>query len=259
MDLKAHKDLLRRQFAVQAKAHSKTIQFRRTENVAPMIDLAKPQRSDRLIDVATGWGFVPLAFAPMVKSVTGVDLTPEMVALARKIAAERGVKNVEYVEGDAEDLRFGPGSFEIATSRFTFHHFGDPEKALFEMKRVLTPDGRIVLYDYLAASDEKKAGRHNEIELARDASHVKMYSDREFHAFFRKTGLEARGKIITLMKRHFHHWMAFVDPSDAVLKRTRKLMEESVEGNKAALGIRDRGGELHFTHTCVVWLLTPKG
>ncbi|HXX93942.1 MAG TPA: methyltransferase domain-containing protein, partial [Planctomycetota bacterium] len=108
MDPKAHKDLLRKQFAAQARIHAKTIQFRRTENVAPMIDLAHPKASDRLIDVATGWGFVPLAFAPLVQSVTGVDLTAEMVALARKVASDRGVKNVEYVEGDAEDLKFGP-------------------------------------------------------------------------------------------------------------------------------------------------------
>ena len=258
MDLKAHKDLLRQQFASQARVHGRTIQFRRTENVAPMIDLAKPQASDRLIDVATGWGFVPLAFAPLLKSVTGVDLTPEMVALARRVAAERGVKNVETVEGDAEDLAFGPGSFEIATSRFTFHHLADPEKALREMKRVLTPDGRIVLYDYLASADEKKSKRHNEIESARDPSHVKMYSDREFQSFFRKCGLEVKGRIVTLMKRHFNHWMAFVDPTEAVLRKTRKLMEDSVEGNAAGLGIRVRDGELSFTHTCVVWLLLPK-
>jgi len=258
MDPKAHKDLLRKQFAAQARIHAKTIQFRRTENVAPMIDLAHPKASDRLIDVATGWGFVPLAFAPLVQSVTGVDLTAEMVALARKVASDRGVKNVEYVEGDAEDLKFGPASFEIATSRFTFHHFGDPEKALREMKRVLTPDGRIVLYDYLASADEKKAKRHNEIEAARDPSHVKMYSDREFQSLFKKCGLGVRGKIITLMKRHFSHWMAFVDPDEAVLRKTRKLMEESIDGNKAGLGIRDRAGELNFTHTCVVWLLTPR-
>src|ERR1051326_6981337 len=134
MDTKAHKELLRTQFAAQARVHPKTSAFRRTENVAPMIDLVRPKSSDRLIDIATGWGFVPLSFATLVKSVVGVDLTPQMVALARKVAAERGVTNVEYVEGDAEDLRFGAGSFEIASSRFTFHHFGQPEKALFELK-----------------------------------------------------------------------------------------------------------------------------
>src|SRR5207249_3770961 len=128
METKAHKQLLRAQFAAQARVHPKTSAFRRSENVAPMIDLAKPRPSDRVVDIATGWGFVPLSIAPLVKSVVGIDLTPEMVELARTVAAERGVTNVEYAEGDAEDLRFGPGSFEIATSRFTFHHFGQPEK-----------------------------------------------------------------------------------------------------------------------------------
>jgi SAM-dependent methyltransferase len=258
MDLKAHKELLRKQFAAQARVHAKTVQFRRTENLAPMIDLARPRPTDRVLDVATGWGFVPLAFAPLVQSVAGVDLTPEMVVLARKVASDRGVKNVEYTEGDAEDLRFGAASFEIVTTRFTFHHFGDAEKALFEMKRVLTPDGRIVLYDYLASSDEKKAKRHNEIELARDPSHIRMYTDREFHAFFKKCGLEVKGRIITLMKRHFSHWMSFVDPGEATLKKTRKLLEDSMGGDKAGLGVRERDGELQFTHTCVAWNLAPK-
>jgi SAM-dependent methyltransferase len=258
MDLRAHQELLRRQFAVQAKAHPRTVRYRRVENVVPMIELARPGPSDRMLDVASGWGFVCLAFAPHVKSAVGVDLTPEMVELARKVAAERQVANVEYSVGEAEDLRFGPGSFEIVSCRFTFHHFGDPERALFEMKRVLTPDGRIVLYDCLASSDERKAKVHNAIELARDPSHVRMYTDREFHAFFRKCGLEPRGRIVTLMKRHFEHWMDFVDADATTRRRVKRMLEDTADGNRAGLGVRTRGGELTFTHTCVAWLLTPK-
>ncbi len=258
MDLKAHKELLKRQFAVQAKAHPRTAKYRHTENVMPLIELAKPRAADRLLDVACGAGFVVLSFAPHVKSASGVDLTPEMVELARKGAAERGFANVEYVEGDAEDLRFGPASFEIVTCRLTFHHFSQPEKALFEMKRVLTPDGRIVLTDFLAPSDEKKADRLNEIESARDASHVRMYSDREFHALFKKCGLEVKGRIVTLWKRDFEPWMAFLDSGEAALKKVRKMLLDSVDGNKAGLGVRERAGLLTFTHTCAAWLLVPK-
>jgi ubiquinone/menaquinone biosynthesis C-methylase UbiE len=258
MDTVQHTELLRKQFAVQARVYPRTAQYRHLESVVPMIELGRPDLSDRLIDVASGWGFVALAFAPLVKSVVGVDLTPEMVDLAQKLAAERGVANVEYQTGEVEDLRFGPASFEIATCRFTFHHFGDPKKALREMKRVLTPDGRVVLYDYLASSDEKKAKRLNEIESARDPSHVQTYSDPEFHRLFRACGLEVKGRIVTLMKRHFLHWMSFVDASDGVVKKTRKLLEDSMEGNKAGLGIRERQGDLSFTHTCVAWLLRPQ-
>ena len=258
MDLKAHHDLIRRQFALQAKVYPQTVQFRHNESVMPMVDLARPVPEDRLLDVACGWGFVTLGFSPYVKTAVGIDLTPEMLTLARKVAADERVSNVEYETGSVEDLRFGTGSFEIVACRFTFHHFGDPEKALFEMKRVLTPGGRIVLYDYLASADEKKAKRLNEIELARDPSHIRTYSDRDFQAFFRKCGLEAKGRIITLLKRHLEHWMAYVDPSEATLKKVRRMMDDSIEGNKAGLGIRDRGGQLSFTHTCVAWLLQPK-
>ncbi|MFN3486905.1 MAG: class I SAM-dependent methyltransferase, partial [Planctomycetota bacterium] len=190
MDLEAHYELIRRQFAIQARVHSRTVALRHAENVAPMVDLADPRPSDRVLDVASGWGFVALMFAPRVRSVTGVDVTPEMVELARREAAARGVGNVAYEVGAAEDLRYGAGSFEIVTCRFTFHHFADPERALFEMKRVLTPDGRVVLYDYVASSDGAKARLHNEIEKARDPSHVKMHSEREFEGLFRKCGLE---------------------------------------------------------------------
>jgi SAM-dependent methyltransferase len=259
MDLKAHHDLIRSRFAIQARAHPRTAPLRRAENVAPMVDLAAPAPSDRVLDVACGWGFVALAFAPRARSVTGVDLTPEMVELARREAAQRGVRNVEYELGAAEDLRFGAGSFEIATCRFTFHHFADPERALFEMKRVLTPDGRIVLYDYVAAADERKARLHNEIEKARDPSHVKMYSEREFEGFFRKCGLESQGRVVTLLKRDFDAWMDFVDADAARRAKVRRMLEETIEGNKAGLAPRRRGERLTFTHTAVAWRLAPKG
>jgi len=258
MDWKAHKDLLRRQFAIQARVHPKTAGLRHAENVTPMIELARPRPTDRLLDVACGWGFVVLAFRPLVGSATGVDLTPEMVDLARRVAAERGIEGVEYVLGDAEDLEFPDGLFDIVTCRFTFHHFGRPERALAEMARVLAPGSRLVLYDFLASSDEARAARHNEIERARDPCHVKIYSLREFQAFFRGAGLEERARVVTLMKRDFGAWMDFVDADEARRRRVRELLEGTIEGNTAGLGPRVREGRLIFTHTCVAWLLGPR-
>lgn len=257
MDEKAHKDLLRRQFALQARVYPKTASWRHAENVTPMIELARPQPTDRLLDVACGWGFVILAFRPWVGSATGVDLTPEMVDLARRVAAERGVGDVDYVVGDAEDLEFADGLFDIVTCRFTFHHFGRPERALSEMARVLAPGGRLVLYDFLASSDEARAARHNEIERERDPAHVKIYSLREFQDFFRGAGLEEKGRVVTLMRRDFDVWMDFVDADEDRRRRVRELLEASIEGNTAGLGPRLREGRLVFTHTCVAWLLRP--
>ena len=258
MDSSEHKETLRRQFEVQARVHEETTKYRHTENVVPMLELAAPESEDRLLDVACGWGFVALEFAPSVQSAVGVDLTPAMVDLANAEAARRGVSNVQYVEGDAEDLRFQEESFEIVTCRQTFHHFGNPEKALREMRRVLAPGGRIVLYDFLAPADEGKAARLNEIESARDSGHVKIYRHVEFKDLFERCGLVEKGRITSLLRRRFDHWMAFVDAGDDQRKKVRAMIEATMEDNGAGLGPRVHEGDLTFTHTCVAWLLTPR-
>ncbi len=258
MDLARHKTLVRKQFAIQARAFPETVKLRRSENVVPMIELARPAPTDRLLDVASGSGFVVQAFAPRVRSAVGVDLAEEMVELARRVTAEKGIENAEFQSGDAEDLEFEPGTFEIVACRFTFHHFARPERALSEMRRVLAPGGRIVLYDFLAAAGKRTGEVHNRIERARDASHVRIYASREFEALFRKCRLSTKERVVTLWKRDFDHWMRIVDAGEARRARVRRLLEGSIPGNKAGLGARVRDGRLTFTHTCVAWLLTPR-
>lgn len=259
MDPAAHKELVRSQFSLQAKHHPTTVKYRRGENVVPMIDLAEPQKSDRVLDVASGPGFVALQFSGKVRAVVGVDLLPEMNAMARKTAADQGVANVEFIEGDAEDLKFPDGSFEIVTCRFTFHHFGDPGHALTEMKRVLAPGGRIILYDFLASSDEEKAKVHNEIELMRDPSHVRIYRLEEFQDLFGKAGLREAGRVTTLMKRNFGEWMAYLGADTTLLDRVRARFEETVDGDATGLGVRISDGKIVFSHTCVCWKLMAAG
>lgn len=91
---------------------------RAIEKIQPMVELAKPTMWDSVLDVASGWGFVALAFAPRVRSVTGIDLTPEMVQLGEKLAKERDVSNVDFKKG-------GTHSFVISLmASFTFATFG---------------------------------------------------------------------------------------------------------------------------------------
>src|SRR6516164_2220658 len=68
---------------------------------------------DRLLDLGTGTGTLARGFAERGCAVTGIDSSGEMLASARKIAAERGLKNVSFAEGRAETLQFGDGSFDV--------------------------------------------------------------------------------------------------------------------------------------------------
>ena len=84
---------------------------------------------------------------------------------------------------------------------------------------------------------------------------MKVYSIREFQGFLRKCGLEEKARVVTLMRRDFDPWMAFVDADEGLRRKVRRLLEGSIEGNRAGLGPRVRDGRLVFTHTCAAWLL----
>ena len=100
---------------------------------------------DRLLDVGCGTGAAVRAAAEVVERAVGVDLSPKMLAEARERA--RGLPNVEFVEGDSENLPFGGGEFTAVICTTSLHHYPNPEAATREMARVLTPDGRAVIGD----------------------------------------------------------------------------------------------------------------
>lgn len=256
-DAAALKERIREHYAAQARINPKSARARHPENVVPMIELARPKSSDRALDLACGWGFVVLEFASRTSAVTGIDLTPEMVDLAKQVASERGVTNVAYAVGDAEALEVDPGAFNIITCRFSFHHFPQPGKALEGMKRALAPGGRIVLYDFVASADPEKAALHNEIERLRDPCHVKVYTSDEYAALFRAAGLRETARVTTLWKRDFDRWMAQIGSDDALRAKVRKMMIDAEGHDRAGLGVRDWGDSLSFSHNCVAWRLEP--
>jgi ubiquinone/menaquinone biosynthesis C-methylase UbiE len=95
-----------------------------------------------LLDVATGSGNVALAAAGAGASVTGLDLTPKLLDVARARAASAGVE-IKFLEGDAEELPFEPASFDRVTSCFGVMFAPRQRLAADELVRVARPGGVI--------------------------------------------------------------------------------------------------------------------
>lgn len=110
-----------------------------------MIRMLKIKSSDIVLDVATGTGEPGLTIAGMLKEgkVTGIDLSGEMLAVAREKASGRGTRNFETACCDVSELPFEDNSFDVICCRFGFMFFPDMQLALKEMIRVLKPGGRI--------------------------------------------------------------------------------------------------------------------
>lgn len=97
------------------------------------------QPGQRVLDVGSGTGAVALALAKVGAQVTGVDLSPEMVALARQ--KTQGIANVDFVVADAMTLPFAEASFEVVVCAASLFFMPDMPGALREWKRTLKPGG----------------------------------------------------------------------------------------------------------------------
>src|SRR5580692_397851 len=112
-----------------------------------IFDLILPrQGSLDALDAGCGTGFLSLELAGRGHRVTGIDFAPAMLAEARRKAAERGFA-IRFEQGDAEQLPFTPGSFDLAMCRHLLWTLPHPEAAIDEWIRVLRPGGRLVVLD----------------------------------------------------------------------------------------------------------------
>lgn len=99
---------------------------------------------ERLLDVACGTGNAAIPAAKLGAEVTGLDIVPELLQQGREAAAEAGVE-IEWVEGDAENLPFDAESFDVVISVFGCMFAPDHKAAAAEIARVLKPGGRIAI------------------------------------------------------------------------------------------------------------------
>jgi arsenite methyltransferase len=119
---------------------------------------------ERVLDLGSGAGTDSLIAAQMVADqghVTGVDMTPQMLAKARAAAAEMGATNVEFVESEAEVLPFPDASFEVVISNGVIDLIPDKDAVFAELFRVLRPAGRLQLADVTIQNPVSAEGRRN--------------------------------------------------------------------------------------------------
>ena len=112
-----------------------------------LIQAADPRPGERVLDVGCGTGIVARQVASRLGAsgaVTGLDLSPNMLAVARATAAREGVA-IEWREGSAEQLPFPESSFDLVLCQFSLMFFADKAAALAEMRRVVTGNGRALV------------------------------------------------------------------------------------------------------------------
>jgi len=131
-------------------------------------------------DLGAGEGAVAFLLARRAKKVYAVDSSPQMVEYGRRLAAERGVRNVEYRLGDLESLPLREASVDAAFFSQSLHHAQHPQRALAEAFRILRRDGRVVVLDL--------ARHHHEEARELYADEWLGFTEAEMRRFLREAG-----------------------------------------------------------------------
>src|SRR3989442_7222333 len=132
--------------------------------VANPWELGRLAPGERVLDLGCGAGTDSLVAAQMVGpkgSVSGIDMTREMLAKARSSAAEMAATNVEFVEGEVESLPFADETFDVVISNGVIDLIPDKDAVFAEIFRVLRPGGRIQFADVTIQNPVSEEGRRN--------------------------------------------------------------------------------------------------
>jgi ubiquinone/menaquinone biosynthesis C-methylase UbiE len=243
-----HRTRAQDQFGKHSQAYAKSSALSNQKNLRHIIELTAPSKKDRLLDVATGTGFLAFEFAKHVREVVAIDFTDEMLAIAKQYTIDESVGNITFETADVELLPFGGSSFDIVSCRFAFHHFLHPETAISEMARVLRPGGKIVISDIVSSEDNAKSEYQNEMERLRDPSHVKHYPASGILQMLEDHGFDIQSSEDWPVDFGFDEWISMSGPDAGSVKRVKEMMLAATEHELTDLNVRLRDGHIRFTY-----------
>jgi ubiquinone/menaquinone biosynthesis C-methylase UbiE len=246
---------VQRQFRRQAEAYSTMPVVTDPALLNYIFDVSKAGSNDRVLDVASGPGYVAMTFAPHCSRVVAIDATDRLANRARGEALRRGLTNLSFVLGNVERMPFAADSFDVAACRFAFHHFAHPDAVLAEMRRVIRGGGTAVIVDMIASEDRLRADLHNRIERLCDPSHARALPASEFQNLFSANGFDLVLASNRTTSYTVDEWIAHGGPSVEDRAKILELMESSLDVDKTGLAIRRENGDLVFSHTGATYVL----
>lgn len=184
------------------------------DDLAIVLDLLKPKAEWRVLDIATGAGHTAALVAPHVYDVVASDISEGMLAQAAKGFKAKGITNATTALADVENLEFGSQSFDAVTSRIAPHHFFDIKAAVAEMHRVLKDGGVLVIEDNVAPQAKRSDRFINDLEKARDSTHVRSYTKGEWRNMLIEAGFRVVRMRNYRKKHDIAEWVGRSDISE---------------------------------------------
>jgi ubiquinone/menaquinone biosynthesis C-methylase UbiE len=216
-----------------------------------VIETAGIGPNDTVLDVACGPGLITSAIAGIARHVTGIDITPAMIDEARKRQQSMGLANMDWKVGDVLPLPFPNSSFSAVITRYSFHHFLDPQAVLQEMVRVCHPGGQVAVVDvFMSTSGQAEA--YDRMEKLRDPSHTHALLLAELTGMFHDVGLTGMKTAFYKLDVELERLLkaSCTKPEDAEV--VRRIFEDDLGGNQLGVGANRQDDGIHFAFPIVV-------
>jgi len=240
----------RRVFGDRAAYYTTSSVHRDERALAELVAMARPRSEWTVVDVATGSGHTALAFAPHVRQVVALDVTPEMLREARALAAKAGAANVAFCQADAHRLPVASASADLMTCRRAAHHFRDLTSFLDEARRVL-PSGALLLIEDRSVPEDAWVDRTmNQLDRLHDPSHVREYRPSEWRSALEQAGFS----VVRLEPRvQLRPLSSLTDnAAPAAAAEILAVFASLAEDERAALGAEGTGDDTLSNH----WYVT---
>jgi ubiquinone/menaquinone biosynthesis C-methylase UbiE len=247
-----HNQLIQQEFTKQATAYATNPTIMDSDWALRLVQVVQPAPQSCVLEVATGPGYVALAFATVAAEVVGVDLTDAPLIIARQNRDARGLTNVSFESADAKQLPFEDASFDIVTCRLAMHHFDTPERVFSEMVRVCRPGGKVAVEDMIASEQSERSAYYNHWERLRDPSHVMALSVSQLVGYYRAAGLEIEAIQSEQRRQEVEQWMRNTQTPADQAEGIRKLIQDDADQHLSGTPIfRNEAGQLCFMHRMV--------
>jgi SAM-dependent methyltransferase len=214
------------------------------------VELAAPERNWAALDIATGSGHTAFALSPHLRSVIGIDITPEMLREAEGLKSQRSIGNVTFQTGDVHSLPFADGSFQLVTCRRAAHHFSDVRLALAELHRVLAPKGRVVIDDRSVPEDDFADACMNQLDIYHDESHVREYRPSEWQRMLEEANFSIEA--VEPYTRHRPLSSLTQGVSASNVSKIQETLARFTPAQRETFNLVEKVGELYLNHWFVL-------
>ena len=225
MSEKSQAVLVENQFGSRAAAYLTSTVHAQGEDLQAIAAMVQGHADVLVLDLGCGAGHVSFTVAPHVAAVTACDLSASMLEVVARAASDRGLANISVRRSTAESLPFADGEFDFVISRYSAHHWHDLAAGLGEARRVLRPGGSAVFIDVISRGTPLLDTFLQAIELLRDPSHVRNYSQGEWEQRLVRAGFVPGAATHRRLPLDFATWVKRMATPETHIAAIRSLQQ----------------------------------